>query len=83
MQLIENIKTFNIQILHHIQKASVCLVATEDAGFAHTDEILADTAASHKLPNWLHIYISTRPPKQHRQPPPPPPGAYRARHASQ
>ena len=35
-------------------------MASEDAGFAHTDEILADTAASHKLPNLLHIYISTR-----------------------
>lgn len=41
MQLIENIKTFPVQILHHIRekkkKESRCVPgATEDAGFTHT-----------------------------------------------
>lgn len=40
-------------------------MATEDAGFTHTDEILANTAASYELPKWLHICVST--------PSPPPP----------
>ena len=65
MQLIENIKTFTVQILHHIQKSKYVPVATEDTGFTHTNEIRANTAASHKLSKRLHIYISTRPPNQH------------------
>lgn len=65
MQLIENIKTFTVQILHHIQKSKCVPVATEDAGFTHTTEIQANMAASHELPKRLHIYVSTRPPNQH------------------
>lgn len=67
MQLIENIKTFTVQILHHIQKSKCVPVATEDAGFTHThtNEIRANTVASHELPKQLHIYVSTRPPHQH------------------
>lgn len=34
-------------------------MATGDAGFAYTDEILANVAELHKLPIQLHIYAST------------------------
>lgn len=37
-------------------------MATGDAGFAHTDEILANVVESHKLPIRLHIYVSTQTP---------------------
>lgn len=37
-------------------------MATGDAGFAHTDEILAIVVESHNLPIRLHIYVSTQTP---------------------
>lgn len=33
-------------------------MATGDAGFSHTDELLANVAELHKLPIRLHIYAS-------------------------
>ena len=66
MQLIENIKTFTVQILHHIQKRKCVPCGHRDAGFAHTDEILAIGAEPHKLPVGLCIHSSTWPPNQYR-----------------
>lgn len=60
MQSIENIKTFTVQILHHIQneQINVCLVATETPG-AHTDDVLASAAAQHSYSTLLCHYRAT------------------------
>lgn len=61
MQLIKNIKTLTVQILHHIQKRKCVPCGHRDAGFARTDEILANGAEAHRLPIGFHIHVSTWP----------------------
>lgn len=62
MQLVENIKTFPVQILHHIQKSKCVPHGHRRHRGARADEIPADVAEAHKLPVRLHSYVSTCPP---------------------
>lgn len=64
MQLIENIKTFTVQILHHIQKSKCVPVATEDAAL-HTLLKSGLTSQHHTSSLNGFTFVSTRPPNQH------------------